>query len=318
MSDLNKEAATALTPSPVETLEQAGPPWRQLRVLVTGARGLLGREVTDMLEEAGHHAVPMSHQEFDIGNPSHLEGLVKQAYGHLDWVVNCAAYTKVDQAESELMAAMKANAINPGALALHCAEGGVRLLHLSTDYVFDGEREFPYHEEATTNPINVYGRSKRDGEQNVLKSDRQAVIVRTSWLFGRHGPCFPKTMVRLADEGKSISVVNDQTGRPTYARDLAETLVDLIELEPQGGLYHAAGPEAMTWFEFAKIVLRHNAALKGKTEPNIVPVPTSEYPTPAKRPRHSVLDLSKVASLGLMSMRTMEEAVPEFLAQIDE
>jgi dTDP-4-dehydrorhamnose reductase len=212
-------------------------------------------------------------------------------------IVNAAAYTGVDKAEQEKDLAMQVNGRAPGELAQVAATLNIPFLHISTDYVFDGSASRPYTEQDTANPLNIYGRSKRAGENAILESDARAVILRTSWVFSRFGSSFVHTMMRLARTRDELSIVSDQHGGPTPARDIAETLVmmaqRLIE-EPQAptGIFHYCGQPATTWANFAATVFDKADWLARK--PKITPIPTSEYPTPATRPLSSVLDCSKL------------------------
>ena len=278
------------------------------RILVIGSRGLLGRALTAELDARGWDWTGVDRQDLDIVDRGALERLRTQSAQEFDWVINVAAYTQVDKAESEIMAATYANALAPGALAFVCADRMWRFLHVSTDYVFDGEKEGPYVETDETNPLGVYGKTKRDGERAVFEHNSQAVVVRTSWLYGPEGRCFPMTIAKVWSEGKALSVVNDQFGTPTYAPDLAKAILDLTQKAPEAGLYHMGGPETMSWFDLAAATL---AALGAET-PNLTAVPTEAYPTAAKRPRQTALDSSKALSLGVTPLRAPAEALVDY------
>jgi len=278
---------------------------------VLGAIGMLGSDVVIELGERGHEALTPSIKECDITDPTSVAACLDKAKP--EWCVNCAAYTAVDKAETERKEAAEINALGPGYLARACAMLQVKLLHVSTDFVFDGEATEPYSEDAQTHPLGYYGQSKLEGEEGVLAGLPSALIVRTAWLYGPNGGSFPRTMIRAWEAGKSLRVVADQTGCPTYTGDLARVLVDMAEKDAFPGIYHAVGPEAMTWHEFALRAIQCWAALKGYERPvEIEPIPTEAYPTPAKRPKYSVLSTEKLANEGVTLMRPVGEALSEF------
>ncbi len=278
-----------------------------MRVLVTGAGGLLGLEVVDELRARGHEAIAATRQGLDITDPMGPAQIAAKSFGELDWCINCAAYTAVDRAESEEREAMEVNNLGVGYLMTAAQAVSLRVLHVSTDFVFDGESDRPYTEEDPTNPIGVYGRSKLDGERRLLGYYR-GVVVRTSWLYGPRGSCFPKTMLRAYDAGKSLRVVADQFGTPTYTPHLARVLADIVDKDPFPGIYHAAGPDVVSWHEFARRVI---SVCRG-AEPQIEPIKTEDWPTPAKRPRFSALDSSKLTAAGIGPMPPLDEGVRAF------
>ncbi|MER3496193.1 MAG: dTDP-4-dehydrorhamnose reductase [Armatimonadota bacterium] len=249
-------------------------------VLILG-RGLLGSE----LARAWPNATIVGRETLDLTADS-----INLPPGEWQWVINAAAYTSVDRAESEARLAMQANAIGPGRLAAACRERGAILLSISTDFVFGGDLGRPYVEDDEPRPLGVYARTKREGEVRIL--DQGGVIVRTAWLFG-DGPCFPRTMVRLYKEGRDLRVVNDQFGSPTWTRDVAAGLKTLMEGEP-AGIYHVAGSEVVSWHELAERSLR---AWTGHRVP-VTPITTDDFPTAAPRPRYSALSIAKMAQLG--------------------
>ncbi|MBX3097051.1 MAG: dTDP-4-dehydrorhamnose reductase [Fimbriimonadaceae bacterium] len=304
------------TPLPTDSVKHERESTR-LRVFVAGAAGMLGRDIVRTLADAGHYVASPFRDQFDIAHPQHLESLRTGVWGQFDWVINAAAYTNVDGAQSAVAQAERTNHIGAGLLAFTANEIGARFLHFSTDFVFDGNANASYDEGAPPNPINVYGTSKWHGEQEVSKQHSQAVIVRTSWLFGVHGKSFPRTMINAWREGKELRVVADQTGRPTYTKDLAARTRTLIEHAPVPGTVHLAGPDIMSWHEFAIAAV---SAYRDRTDPsrevNIAPIASSEWPTPARRPRYSVLSLAKSESLGIAPMRAMSEALSEFAALV--
>ncbi|RYG23614.1 dTDP-4-dehydrorhamnose reductase [bacterium] len=279
-----------------------------MRVLVTGAGGMVGREVVRELQTRGHEAVPVTRQEFDIADPTSAARLIAGDLGKLDAVINCAAYTAVDKAESEEQAATNANGFGVAYLGTACLQLGLALIHVSTDFVFDGRSDEAYIEDAPANPASAYGRSKLHGERSLI-SNPYARIVRTAWLFSPEGRCFPRTMVQAYRAGKSLRVVADQRGNPTYVPDLARVLVDLLEKNAFPGVYHAVGPETTTWHDFAVRAIR---AATGET-PEIAPVTTEEFPTPAVRPKNSALADTRLGPLAIEPMRSLDEALKDWV-----
>lgn len=288
-----------------------------MRVLVTGAKGMLGQDVTLELGRRGIEHLACDHKEFDILDPTALERFAVGRHGKFDWVVNCAAYTAVDKAETEPLQAHRLNAAAPGALAHACGIHGARLIHVSTDFVFDGRATIPYREDAPTNPLGVYGQSKKAGEDEVLKALPSSLVCRTAWLFGPLGKSFPLTMIRAWLAGKQLRVVADQVGTPTYTADLARVLIDLALLGPQGGIYHTAGPDVMNWRDLALRAIEAYRDLNGLQAPvEVEPIKTSDWPTPTPRPAFSALSFEKCAALGVAPMRSMDDAVPEFVNRL--
>ena len=265
---------------------------------------MLGGEVVEELRRRGHEAIPVSRPDFDLADPSSVASSVRFEY---DAAVNCAAYTAVDRAETEEREATEVNGLGVGYLGGVCQAIGADLIHVSTDFVFDGASTEPYVEDAPTNPRSAYGRSKLYGER-ALAGNPFARVVRTAWLFGPRGRCFPRTMLGAYLAGKPLRVVADQRGNPTYAPDLARILVDLLERNAMPGIYHAVGPETTTWHDFA---LRAIRAATGETA-EIAPVGTAEYPTPAARPPYSALADTRLLPLGIAPMRPLDEALRDW------
>jgi dTDP-4-dehydrorhamnose reductase len=263
-------------------------------VLVLGAGGQLGRALQAAL---GERAVARRHAELDITDAAAVAAALDALRPAA--VVNAAAYTAVDRAESDAAAAQALNADAPGALAAACAARGVGLVHVSTDYVFDGEKSGAYREDDLPNPQGVYGASKAAGEAAVRAAHPGALIVRTSWVFSDHPPNFVLTMLRLARERGALRVVADQFGRPTHAGDLARGLIALLDAGAAGGIYHYAGSGATSWFGLATAFIEAAAAAGLCAAVPIEPIRTEAYPTPAKRPPRSVLDTTKVEELGI-------------------
>ncbi|NLN33426.1 MAG: dTDP-4-dehydrorhamnose reductase [Flavobacteriaceae bacterium] len=255
-------------------------------VLVTGANGQLGRCLQDYVNENPHPEFQflfMDRARLDVSKKEIVETFFFS--NQIDFCINCAAYTAVDQAESDAENAFKANADAVKHLAEECNEQNAILIHISTDYVFDGESSEPYLPDDSTNPINVYGKSKLEGERWALEKNLKTIVIRTSWVYSQYGKNFYTTMMRLMAEREELNVVSDQIGKPTDANDLAAYIHQLILSNDEDyGIRHFSGPEQMSWYEFAQKIARENGF---KTKIN--PIPTSEYPTPAKRPMWSVL-----------------------------
>lgn len=258
-----------------------------MKIIVTGASGQLGRCLQDVLVRHEIDHVALSSSDLNIVDPL----AVKRALAEHNpcVVINAAAYTAVDKAESEEAKAYDVNCHGASNLAGACANMGIRLIHVSTDYVFDGTKGSPYQEDDATNPLGVYGHSKRAGELAVLDSGAGA-IVRTSWVFSEYGNNFLKTMIRVGKERDVLGVVNDQIGVPTYAGDLAVALVALTEQPEAVGVYHFSGGEPCSWYDFAVAIFQiYQQNHPGFSCPEVKPIESSAYPTPVKRPAYSVL-----------------------------
>lgn len=258
-------------------------------ILVTGANGQLGREMQVMAASfPGYNFLFVTKEELPIDDAAAVK---KYFQVHdIDVCVNCAAYTAVDKAESEKEKAFAINGDAVGNLAALCKGKGALFIHISTDYVFDGTATSPYKEDNAVNPIGVYGASKLKGEQLAIQNNPASIIIRTSWVYSSFGNNFVKTMLRLMKERESINVVSDQQGCPTYAADLASTIMDIISgtvITP--GIYNFSNHGLITWYDFAVVI-------KELSGSNCIvnPIPTSQYPTPAKRPAYSVLDTTKI------------------------
>jgi dTDP-4-dehydrorhamnose reductase len=266
-------------------------------ILVTGSNGQLGAALKQCSGSIQQFRFVFSTRE-DL--PLHQPAAIKDYFETLRpaYCINCAAYTAVDKAETDRATAMLVNAEASGTLAVVCHSTGTRLIHISTDYVFDGTASVPYKEEDATQPVNYYGATKLKGEELVLANDHAAVIIRTSWVYSAFGSNFVKTMMRLMKERTSLNVVNDQFGSPTYAIDLAGCILNIIEQTDadkhtwQPGIYHFSNEGAITWYNFA-------IAIKSLTGSNceVHPVPTAMFPTPAKRPSYAVMDKQKIQAV---------------------
>jgi dTDP-4-dehydrorhamnose reductase len=266
-----------------------------MRILVTGSTGQLGLEVVSALSQSGHEVIAPLHRDMDFLNPDAVADRTRHLQA--DWVINCAAYTQVDRAESEVEQAFVINRDSAARLAGAVAGYGGQLLHVSTDFVFDGKQSRPYREEDEARPLGVYGRSKWEGEEAVRSALPEAIILRTAWVYGVHGHNFVKTILRVAREGRPLRVVDDQLGTPTWARDIAVAIRELIRKQAKG-TYHYTNAGSTSWHGFATAIL-DGAINAGFALETIAAeaIPTSAYPTPAERPAYSVLDTGKIQSL---------------------
>jgi len=277
-----------------------------VRVLVTGGGGQLGRESVPALRAAGHEPIPLRHAELDISVPGTAERALAEHRPAA--VLNCAAWTAVDAAEDQPDAAMRANAVGPGLLAAACAAAGVRLCHVSTDFVFDGSATAPMDESTPPRPLGVYGASKLAGEEEVRRRCPDHQVARTAWLFGRQGPNFVLTMLRLARERGALRVVADQRGSPTWTGSLAPALVRLLE-RGTAGTYHLVNSGEASWYDLAVATLEE-AGLAGV---RVEPITTAAFPTRARRPAYSVLDCRAWRELGEPPLPPWREALRSYL-----
>ena len=252
-----------------------------MNILITGANGQLGTELTKLLP----YAIATGSKDLDITNEKAVHRFVKKY--SIDFIINCAAYTAVDLAETEVLEAVKVNTYGPKFLA----QTGRKMIHISTDYVFDGDSNIPYKITDTPKPLSVYGYTKLLGEKEVLKYSHESAIIRTSWVFSPYGKNFFKTMQRLGSEKSEIDVVGDQFGTPTYAADLASAIVEIVPQinEFNAGIYHFTNKGQCSWAQFASEIMQQSGL-----ECKVKSIPTSQYPTPAMRPKYSVLDKTKI------------------------
>jgi dTDP-4-dehydrorhamnose reductase len=291
-----------------------------MKLLVTGAGGQVGREVLCQARAAGHEVVAADRRMLDITDGEAVRGALARHAPHL--VVNAAAYTAVDHAESEPEAAFAINRDGAARLAAACAGAGVPLVHFSTDYVFDGTKSGAYVEEDAACPANVYGKSKWEGEEAVRNLLGEHVILRVSWVFGVQGQNFVRTVLRLAGERPELRVVADQFGCPTPASDVAAAVLrvaaDVAAAGAPWGTYHFCGQPATTWHGFAEAVLQEWHRQGAKPGPAVVPIATEEYPAPARRPVNSVLDPSRFHRRFGMPARQWRHALPGVVAALTE
>ncbi|HWD75980.1 MAG TPA: dTDP-4-dehydrorhamnose reductase [Solirubrobacteraceae bacterium] len=276
-----------------------------MRILITGAGGMLGNDVIRAAEAGGHEPMALARPALDITDAVAVAAAVRAAAP--DVVVNCAAWTDVDGAEDRFAEALAINGAGAGHVAAAAAKAGAWTIHVSSDYVFDGEKSEPYVESDPVDPVSAYGRSKLAGEQEVVAAtpDRHT-IVRSSWLFGAHGRCFPKTILRLAAEREELNVVSDQIGCPTFTGHLAGAIVGLAE-DPLPGVRHVAGTGPCSWFQFAEAIVA-----AGGARCQVRPIPSEQYPTPARRPAYSVLESER----GAPRLPEWERGLHEFLSEL--
>jgi len=272
------------------------------RYLVTGARGMLGTDV--VLALAGREVTALDRSQLDITDAAAVDAAVADH----DVVINAAAYTRVDDAETHESEAGEINATGAGLLASAAQRSGARLVQVSTDYVFDGTARVPYAEDAPRHPVSAYGRTKAKGEELVLAAHPGGtLIVRTAWLYGAHGPNFAKTMRRLAAERETLAVVDDQVGQPTWTLDLARGIVELLDVEAPAGIYHCTNSGQASWCDFARAVF----AEAGLDPERITPTDSASFPRPAPRPAYSVLGHTTWKRAGLAPLRDWREALAE-------
>jgi dTDP-4-dehydrorhamnose reductase len=273
-------------------------------ILVTGCNGQLGKELQALAHQYEQfHFVFASREDLKL----HHYGLVENFFigTKPQYCINCAAYTAVDKAEGEQEMAMLVNGESVGHLAAICKKYQTKLIHISTDYVFDGESEIPYKEDDATNPINTYGASKLLGEQLCMKENGESMIIRTSWVYSSFGNNFVKTIMRLMSERSEINVINDQVGSPTYAADLAKVILGIISSGKwESGIYHYSNEGKISWYQFA-------VAIKELTgsECKINPIITAQYPTAAKRPKFSLLNKEKIQRVYQLSIKNWKESL---------
>lgn len=285
-----------------------------MRILVTGASGQLGQDVVRAFRNEGHIVLPCDRDNLDITD--YKMCIERTEEFKPDAVIHCAAYTAVDQAESDIDTAYAVNASGTRNMVLAAERLDAKFCYISTDYVFDGSAEAPYHEYDNTNPQSVYGKSKRAGEVLVQSLSSAFFIVRTSWVYGLHGHNFVKTMLKLGKEKPELKVVNDQKGSPTYTVDLAQFLLELLQTEKYG-FYHASNAGECTWYDFAEAIFAEAESILDEVYPvQIEPCTTEEFPRPAHRPRNSVMEHLAIRTNGLKDLRPWREGLRAFLAEL--
>ena len=281
-----------------------------MKALVTGSAGMLAKDLIPCLQNQGHQVIAPPEDKLDITNLSVVKDAVDSFAPEL--VINCAAYTNVDEAEKQEHQALIVNGLAVQNLCILCQHHDIPLVHFSTDYVFDGTKAGPYTIYDRTNPINSYGRSKLLGEKYILWLLSKFYLIRTSWLFGLHGKNFIETMLEIGRKQKQVSVVTDQRGCPTWTRDLAETTVALLKTG-RYGLYHVTNSEPTTWFDFTKEIFRLS-----DIGIEVLPVTSEQFPCPAKRPQNSILDPFPLKEVLGKEMPSWKEALKKYLSMRKE
>jgi dTDP-4-dehydrorhamnose reductase len=282
-----------------------------MKILITGANGLLGHELSSLLKD--HTLILLSHSQLDISDSESVNKQIDSSSP--DIIINSAAYTQVDACETNYDLAFQSNAIGPKNLAIKCKQLGIPLIHISTDYVFEGneKKNSPLVENDKLGPKTVYGKTKLEGEKMVQENCEKYFILRTAWLYGE-GKNFVKTMLSLSKKNNELKVVNDQIGSPTYAKDLAKAIKEIIEKKSDKyGIYHVTNKGEVSWYEFAKKIFEiKNIEIK------VNPCTSEEFPRPAPRPHYSVLSNQKWIDAGFTPMRDYEEALNEYLNSLKD
>ena len=280
-----------------------------MRVFVTGVKGQLGYDVMNELEKQGLEGIGVDIDEMDITDADQVNKVIKEAAP--DAVIHCAAYTAVDAAEDNEEICRKVNAQGTENIAKVCEELDIKMMYISTDYVFNGQGERPWEPDDEREPLNVYGQTKYEGELAIEEHVKKFFTVRIAWVFGVNGKNFIKTMLNLGKTHDHLTVVNDQTGSPTYTYDLARLLVDMIQTDKYGR-YHATNEGLCTWYEFACEIFK-----QAGMDVSVAPVSSDEYPAKAKRPSNSRMDKSKLTANGFQPLPTWQDALSRYLKEIE-
>ena len=285
-----------------------------MRVLVTGAKGQLGTDVMAELKSNNIEAVGIDREELDIVDAKACEEFFDKANAEkrIDAVIHCAAYTAVDRAEDEQELSYNINALGTKNIATACKKFDMKLMYISTDYVFNGQGERPWEPDDERQPLNVYGKTKYEGELFVEEITKKYFIVRIAWVFGIAGNNFIKTMLKLAKERDSLTVVDDQIGSPTYTADLSKLLVSMIQTDNYGR-YHATNEGYCSWYEFAKEIFK----VAGVTI-NVAPVDSSAYPAKAKRPANSRMEKKKLDEMGFKRLPSWQDATRRYIEELQK
>jgi len=285
-----------------------------LNVLVTGSNGQLGSEIEELSKEYKYNFYFTDRTTLDISNPHAITEFIIS--NNINTIINCAAYTAVDKAESDAEMADTINHLAVKHLAEISKEKNIQLIHISTDYVFNGKNHMPYIETDETNPNGVYGKTKLDGEKAMIEIDpKNSIIIRTSWVYSSYGANFVKTMLRLGKEKESLGVIFDQVGTPTYARDLAQAILEIIPKisSDKVEIYNYSNEGVLSWYDFAKEIMQ-----MAKLNCEINPIETKEYPTPAQRPHYSLLNKSKIKKAFNLTIPYYKDSLNECLIKMGE
>ena len=283
-------------------------------ILVTGSNGQLGSELKELSLNYNYNFFFTSKDTLDITNKEYIKEFINK--NNINTIINCAAYTAVDKAEEDEVNADKINHLAVKNLATIAKERNIKLIHISTDYVFDGKNFRPYIEDDIPNPTGIYGKTKLDGENAIREiNPKNSIIIRTSWVYSSFGANFVKTMLRLGKERESLGVIFDQVGTPTYARDLAKTILDILPriTNDRVEVYNYSNEGVLSWYDFAKEIMK-----MAKTECYINPIETKEYPTPASRPHYSLLNKTKIKKEFNLTIPYWKDSLDECLIKLGE
>ncbi|MFT5640892.1 MAG: dTDP-4-dehydrorhamnose reductase [Cyclobacteriaceae bacterium] len=282
-----------------------------MNILITGSNGQLGNELRGIAVNYKNHLFLFTDvQDLDITDQDALASFFKD--NNIELCINCAAYTAVDKAETERALCDKINIEGPANLAKACAKNNARIIHISTDFVFSGESFIPLIETKKTDPVNFYGLSKLNGELALSKELKEHFIIRTSWLYSTHGGNFVKTMIKLGESKPKLNIIVDQIGSPTYAFDLANAIMSIVESHSSAfGVYHYSNEGIASWYDFTSAIFEYS-----NIKTLISPIPTSEYPTPAKRPHYSVMDKSKIKEAFNITIPHWRSSLKECLSKL--
>lgn len=281
-----------------------------MKILITGSKGQLGHDLMNELEKRGIEYIGVDVEEMDITDADACRRVITEAAP--DAVIHCAAYTAVDAAEDNVELCRKINAEGTKNIAEVCRDLDIKMMYISTDYVFNGEGTRPWEPDDHREPLNIYGLTKYEGEVYIERLVKKFFTVRIAWVFGVNGKNFIKTMLRLGKERGAVSVVDDQIGSPTYTYDLARLLVDMIQTE-EYGRYHATNEGLCSWYEFACEIFRQ----AGMDEVTVTPVDSSQFPAKAKRPKNSRMERSKLVEKGFTPLPTWQDALGRYLKEIE-
>ncbi len=276
-----------------------------MKILIIGHKGMLGSDLFEMCKNNKFDVVGVDADELDITDLQNTKEKVAQIKPNV--VINCAAYTNVDGCEENIDLAYKVNGLGARNLAIATSEASVKLVHISTDYVFDGEGKENLTEYDLVNPLSIYGKSKLMGEEMIKSFHNKYFILRTQWLYGKNGPNFVETMIKLAKEKDSLMVVDDQIGSPTFTKDLCKSIIELISTEKYG-IYHVSNGGQASWYQFAKDIFELS-----NINIDVKPCTTEQFPRPAYRPKYSVMDNSMLRINGFTELRSYKEALKEYL-----